>query len=103
MSLIKILNVLLVTVLLLFVESGMLSISYCQAADKDVSSPEEKKAVTVKPLDTSAPKITRKSVKISAVGDCTIGWDDRFNWGNTLITAIFWPGCGKFFGKMILP
>ncbi len=34
------------------------------------------------PAKTPAPSIVRKSVKISAVGDCTIGWDDRFSWGN---------------------
>ena len=32
--------------------------------------------------EAAAPKLTRRSVKISAVGDCTIGWDDRFTWGN---------------------
>ena len=48
-------------------------------------------AVPVEPVakDTAVPSakpqvpsIVRKSVKISAVGDCTIGWDDRFGWGN---------------------
>ena len=34
------------------------------------------------PAKTTVPSIVRKSVKISAVGDCTIGWDDRFSWGN---------------------
>ena len=34
------------------------------------------------PAKPPAPSIVRKSVKISAVGDCTIGWDDRFSWGN---------------------
>jgi poly-gamma-glutamate synthesis protein (capsule biosynthesis protein) len=36
----------------------------------------------VLPAKPPVPSIVRKSVKISAVGDCTIGWDDRFNWGN---------------------
>jgi len=82
MTLVKILNVFLMSVMLLYAECGALSISYCEGADKKIRCPVEKKAVTVKPLDASAPKISRKSVKISAVGDCTIGWDDRFNWGN---------------------
>ena len=32
--------------------------------------------------NTVPPAPVRKSVKITAVGDCTIGWDDRFTWGN---------------------
>ena len=30
----------------------------------------------------AAPSPVRNSVMITAVGDCTIGWDDRFTWGN---------------------
>ena len=47
------------------------------APDKTVLSTE-----TTTPAEAVAPKLIRRSVKISAVGDCTIGWDDRFNWGN---------------------
>ena len=37
---------------------------------------------TATPAKPPVPSIVRKSVKISAVGDCTIGWDDRFSRGN---------------------
>jgi len=35
-----------------------------------------------KPVQSSVPAIIRKSVKITAVGDCTIGWDSEFARGN---------------------
>lgn len=39
-------------------------------------------ANAVKEAEKIAPKVVRRSVKISAVGDCTIGWDDRYAPGN---------------------
>ncbi len=62
--------------------------------EKTVASEEMQNGTSVKtavavPGDTAAPlanppvsSIARKSVKISAVGDCTIGWDDRYAPGN---------------------
>ena len=62
------------------------------AAEREAKGAEAKETVAVNPTGKVVsrhpvakpvvPKLIRKSVKISAVGDCTIGWDDRFNWGN---------------------
>ena len=49
------------------------------AADKTAQPSGEAPAKTG---DKPTPSIVRKSVKISAVGDCTIGWDDRYAPGN---------------------
>ncbi|MBR1511608.1 MAG: CapA family protein, partial [Acidaminococcaceae bacterium] len=49
------------------------------AADKTALPSDETLAKTG---EKPTPPIVRKSVKISAVGDCTIGWDDRYAPGN---------------------
>ena len=51
------------------------------ASVETTAKPAVKDSVPL-PVKPPVPSIVRKSVKISAVGDCTIGWDDRFSWGN---------------------
>ena len=74
---------LLATILLLLVFSPfhVQKAAYGEASDINtgtLKSQNEKPDASL----SGAPAIVRRSVKISAVGDCTIGWDDRFNWGN---------------------
>ena len=67
--------------LLVFSPFHIQRVVYGNVSDINTDSPDSQNE---KP-DAShslAPATVRRSVKISAVGDCTIGWDDRFNWGN---------------------
>ena len=84
----------LLTILLLLAVCGITSIAWAGTAgsnyakDKTKQGEIQKKTVIQnKPVpqiekEKPAPPIVRKSVKISAAGDCTIGWDDRFNPSN---------------------
>ena len=56
--------------------------AYGAAAENIPNEPGKENRAAVTTAEPAASPIARKSVKISAVGDCTIGWDDRFNWGN---------------------
>ena len=88
MSLIRVLRILFSVILLIAVECEMLNTAYGKVAENKttnpnaVKEPEPQILKAATPSETTAPKLTRRSVKISAVGDCTIGWDDRFNRGN---------------------
>ncbi|MBR2183079.1 MAG: CapA family protein [Acidaminococcaceae bacterium] len=53
-----------------------------QDADQDLTESGAQKHVENGTENNVSPSPVRKSVKITAVGDCTIGWDDRFTWGN---------------------
>ena len=53
-----------------------------QDADQDLTESGAQKHVENGTENNVPPSPVRKSVKITAVGDCTIGWDDRFTWGN---------------------
>ncbi|MBQ8919414.1 MAG: CapA family protein [Acidaminococcaceae bacterium] len=56
-----------------------------EASDMRQSAGQETKT-------TSAPALIRKSVQITAVGDCTIGWDDRYAPGNRFDAYLYQNG-----------
>ena len=66
---------------LAFISFYVQNVAYGKASNESIGLLKSQKEIW-KALPSNVPKIVRKSVKISAVGDCTIGWDDRFNWGN---------------------
>ena len=76
------LKVFLSVILFLSAQCGVMGDAYGAAAENKPNDPGKENPVAVTAAKPAAPKLTRRSVKISAVGDCTIGWDDRFNWGN---------------------
>ena len=75
-------KVFLSVILFLAAQWGVTGDAYGAAAENKPSEPGKENRTAVTAAEPAAPQIARKSVKISAVGDCTIGWDDRFNWGN---------------------
>ena len=100
-------KVIVATFLLLFMESGWMGVATGEAADNLTAKDPGKTAPAVStdkaaataptktekaeasvPTEPAAPKLIRHSVKISAVGDCTIGWDDRFPRGNRFDTYL---------------
>ena len=82
MSLTRIVKIVFAVILLISAECSVMRMAYGEAAGNKSITPEKTKVGTEATAETVTPKLVRKSVKISAVGDCTIGWDDRFNWGN---------------------
>lgn len=98
--------------LFLSVECETMHTAYGKVVEKQTAHSRENVAAAAEPAKPAAPKLIRHSVKISAVGDCTIGWDDRFPgetgstpiWKTTaVITAIIWPKYGRYSGKTTLP
>ena len=84
----KTFRIMIAVLLVMFAECSATGILRCEAAKEKPQKPDSQKitaavpAEVIKPAKPPVPSVVRKSVKISAVGDCTIGWDDRFNWGN---------------------
>ena len=73
----------LLTLLLLLAVCNITWVIHAEAAAKRPSDSKAEQGLSSgKSAKLPASSIVRKSVKISAVGDCTIGWDDRFRWGN---------------------
>lgn len=78
----KTIKVFLAFLLVMFAECSVTGLVHAEAAKEKSKKTEPQKIAAAVPIENIQRKLTRKSVKISAVGDCTIGWDDRFNWGN---------------------
>lgn len=78
----KTVKIMIAVLLVLFAECSATGILRVEAAKEKPQKPDSQKITAAVPAEGIQPAIIRKSVKISAVGDCTIGWDDRFNWGN---------------------
>lgn len=98
---------LMMTLLLLFAVCNVTGITHAEGTEKykpamsvETSAGTSGKTTSEAPAETvgnnpavlpakpPVPSIVRKSVKISAVGDCTIGWDDRFPRGNRFDTYL---------------
>ncbi len=74
--------------LFLSVECETMHTAYGKVVEKQTAHSQGNVAAAAEPAKPAAPKLIRHSVKISAVGDCTIGWDDRFPRGNRFDTYL---------------
>ena len=74
--------------LFLSVECETMHTAYGKVVEKQTAHSQGNVAAAADPAKPAAPKLIRHSVKISAVGDCTIGWDDRFPRGNRFDTYL---------------
>ena len=74
--------------LFLSVECETMHTAYGKVVEKQTARSQGNVAAAAEPAKPAAPKLIRHSVKISAVGDCTIGWDDRFPRGNRFDTYL---------------